>query len=115
MRPEQKEQLVGLINSSLTLTEERKATILKAIDLLNDEKADRLIKLFDDAHKRYDEIVQKHEGAALEIKKQYLETANEFTSKELTDLFHEWEEAENKKEEEELAKIEKEIENIPEK
>ncbi len=114
MKPEQKEKLVGLINTSPTLTEERKATILKAIDLLSDDKADRLIGIFEEAQKRYNETSQKYEGAALDLKKQYLEKANEFTSKELTDLFREWEIVENKKEEEELAKIAKEIENITE-
>lgn len=113
MKPEQKEKLVGLINASPTLSAERKETILKAIDLLNDQKADRLISLFEEAQTRYLETEKKYEGVALELKKEYLEKSNEFTSKELTDLFHEWEIAENKKEEEEIEKIEKEIENIP--
>ena len=114
MKPEQKEKLVGLINNSRTLGEDRKAVILKAIDLLSDEKAEKLIRIFEEARKRYDETEQKYEGATQELRKEYLEKANEFTSKELTDLFHEWELVENKKEEEELAKIEKEIEKIPE-
>lgn len=114
MKPEQKEKLIGLINNSRTLSEDRKAVILKAIDLLSDEKAETLIRIFEAARERYDQIEKKYEGATMELRKEYLEKANEFTSKEITDLFREWEIVENKKEEEELAKIEKEMENIPE-
>lgn len=106
--------MVSLIQNSPTLSEERKAMILKAIEHLSDEKAEKLIQIFVSARQRYDEIAKKYDGAALDLKKQYLEKANEFTSKELTELFHEWELAEQAKEELVLEAVEKEIEKIPE-
>jgi hypothetical protein len=114
MRPEQKQQLTELVQNSPTLKEERKEMILKAMEHLNEEQGDKLIKVFQDAKKRYMEIESKYSGAALEVKKEYLEKANEFTRHEITEAFQVWEAAEEKKEEAELEKIEDQIKKLPE-
>ena len=114
MTQEKKQQLTELVQNSPTLKEERKEMILKAMEHLNEEQVDKLIKVFLAAKKRYMEIESKYSGAALEIKKEYLEKANEFTRSEITEAFQAWEQAENKKEEAELEKIEDQIESLPE-
>lgn len=114
MKSDQQKQLVELINASPTLKPERKETILKALEHLDEAQAEKLIKIFLDARDRYEQVERDHSGATAEVKKKYLEKANEFTRTELTDLFHTWEEAENVKEEKELEKLEKEIEKVPE-
>ncbi len=114
MKSDQHKQLVELINASRTLKPERKDTMLQALDHLNELQAEKLIKVFLDARARYDQVEKDYSGASAEVKKEYLEKANEFTRKELTDLFQTWEEAENKKEDKELEQLEKELEKVPE-
>ncbi len=114
MKSDQRKQLVELINTSQTLKPERKETVLKAIEHTDEQQAEKLIEVFLNARARYEQVEKDHSSKTAEVKKKHLEKANEFTRKELTDLFHTWEEAENKKEEKELEKLEKKIEKIPE-
>lgn len=114
MKPELKQQLQELIKNSPTLHEERKEMILKALEYLNDEQGQKLLKLFQDAQKRYMDIESKYSGTDLEVKKQYLEKANEFTRDEITEAFHQWEKEKNKEEKKEIKQIEKQLDKLPE-
>lgn len=114
IHPDLKIKLTRLIQESQTISERKKELVIKSLEIIDDEQANKLVTVFSEAKKKLAETEKKYQQEELEIKKQYLQTVNEFTHKDITTAFKQWENSQQKDTDQTLDSLLEDIKKVPE-
>jgi len=113
----EKESLSKLVKDSATLSPENRELIMKQMDLITPEQAQKLSAILQKERQQVDHVEDEYKDRERQLKTNYLQTVEDFGHRGLREALNKWEKIEEEAGKEEVKNILKEAatENVDEK